>query len=359
MERALKGGSLEGGGSAARRFLVFQHSTALGTVVHTTPLVAGLRKAFPDCRIVVVASGLARGIYRNDPNVEAVIETPAPTADLRGAVAALRRAKPFGTEPFLTITPMGNERTKVALQSMLGPGWKRAGFTLVPETYWLPIAVDRSLSQIANNLRMVAALGGHIGEIEPRLYFAQKDCERAAALLEEGGREPGQPIAILVTQTSPTQFKGWRAERFREVAEHVHRRYGAKVVFVGTAAEAAAIETLRAPLGFGTINLAGKTSLMELAALMSMARVGVTLDTGTMHVGRAVGLPMAIVAPAWSPPIEWLPVGNERFRILKNLDLPRMEKDYVIDEVSAEEVVAATDALMAAFPEGALGAPAR
>ncbi len=328
-------------------------------MVHTTPLIAGLREAFHDCRIVVVASGLSRGVYRNDPNVEAVIDTPAPAVDLQGAVAALRRAKPFGTDPFLTITPMGNERTTVALQSMLGPGWRRAGFTLVPEAYWLPIALDRSLSQIANNLRIVAALRGHIGEIEPRLYFTQQDCERAAKLLEDGGRRSGEPIAIFVTQTSPTQFKGWRAERFREAAEYVHRRHGAKVVFVGTAAESAAIEALREPLAFGTINLAGKTSLMELAAVMSTARVGVTLDTGTMHVGRAVGLPMVIVAPAWSPPIEWLPVANERFRILKNLDLPKMEKDYVIDEVSVDEVVAAVDELMAAFPDGAVAMPTR
>ena len=62
---------------------------------------------------------------------------------------------------------------------------------------------------------------------------------------------------------------------------------------------------------------------------------------------------MVIVAPAWSPPTEWLPLGNPRYRILKNADLPNCPPDYVIDEVSVAEVTAALDELAAKFPAGA------
>ena len=130
-------------------------------------------------------------------------------------------------------------------------------------------------------------------------------------------------------------------------------RYGAYIVFVGTAAEAAAIDALRAGLGRGTTSVAGKTSLLQLCALLSLCRVGLTLDTGTLHLGRTVGLPMVIIAPAWSPPIEWLPLGNRRYRILKNAEMAFSPTEYVIDEVSVEEVTAALDELVAAYPAGA------
>ena len=67
-----------------------------------------------------------------------------------------------------------------------------------------------------------------------------------------------------------------------------------------------------------------------------------------MHIGRSVGLPMVIIAPAWSPPLEWLPVGDARFVILKNLDMTpaQMPADYIIDEVSVEEVIAALEGLL-------------
>ncbi len=83
---------------------------------------------------------------------------------------------------------------------------------------------------------------------------------------------------------------------------------------------------------------------------MSLCHVGLTLDTGPLHIARAVGLPMVIIAPAWSPPIEWLPVGDPRFRILKNADMPSAPPDYIIDEVTVDEVKEALTSLIACYP---------
>jgi ADP-heptose:LPS heptosyltransferase len=130
-------------------------------------------------------------------------------------------------------------------------------------------------------------------------------------------------------------------------------RHGAKIVFVGTAVESEAIDALRAGLGESTISVSGKTSLLQLCALLSQCRVGLTLDTGILHLGRTVGLPMAIIAPAWSPPIEWLPVGDPRYRILKNAEMAEATPEYVIDEVSVDEVTRALDDLVAHYPAGA------
>jgi ADP-heptose:LPS heptosyltransferase len=96
--------------------------------------------------------------------------------------------------------------------------------------------------------------------------------------------------------------------------------------------------------------VAGKTTVTGLAALMSLATVGLTLDTGPLHIGRAVGLPMAIIAPAWSPAVEWLPVADDRYRILKNADMPNAPDGYIIDEVTVEEATAALDDLLARNP---------
>ena len=60
-----------------------------------------------------------------------------------------------------------------------------------------------------------------------------------------------------------------------------------------------------------------------------------------------------LIAPAWSPLIEWLPIGNPRYRILKNADMTACPPDYVIDEVSVEEATAALDNLVADYPAGA------
>ncbi len=353
LEGALGGAPARTSLSEIRNFLLLQHSTALGAVVHATPLVDALRHAVPECRIVVAASGMAVEIFRHNPAVEAVIETPSPLRELRGAASALRKLNPLQGEAFATITSTGNERTRVALQAVLGGAANRVGFSVVPELYRASLEFDRNLSQIANNLRIVAALGHARGReaFEPQVFFAEQDAEFARRTLSEAGVIAGQPVAVFVTQTSVTQLKGWRPERFRAAAEFLHHRYGAHILFVGTSAESAAIDSIRDGLAFPTTSVAGKTSLTQLTALLSLCDVGLTLDTGTMHLGRAVGLPMVIVAPAWSPPVEWLPIGDPRVHILKNLDMPAATPGYVIDEVSVEEVTSSLADLIQRYPK--------
>jgi ADP-heptose:LPS heptosyltransferase len=228
----------------------------------------------------------------------------------------------------------------------------RVGFTQVPALYRAAFEFDYTKSQIENNLAIVPALGHPVRHFEPQMFFGAEDVEWAERMLEESGAQAGQVVAAFVTQTSVTQRKSWRKERFQAAAEFLIEGYGAHIVFLGTESEAAAIDDLRKGIPHRTGSFAGKTNLLQMAALLSLCDVGLTLDTGTMHVGRTVGLPMAILAPAWSPPLEWLPLNNPRYRILKNAEMEVCPPDYVIDEVSVDEVTGALQGLLREFPPG-------
>lgn len=330
-------------------FIVFQHAPALGTVIHATPLFSVLKRAVPAARIAVVASGFSVDALRNNPNVENLIVTPNPIKDLKPAVQSLRRQFPFRNKNFVSLFPLGNERTRITLQALLSGASTRIGFAVQPALYRVPLKFDKTRSQLANNLRIVEALGHPAPHTEPRIFFSEQDEIFALELLADSGVNLSKPVVVFVTQTSVTQRKSWRQERFRAAASFLKERHDAQIVFVGTAAESKAIEALRSGLPFTTANLAGKTNLPQLTALMSLCTIGLTLDTGPLHIGRAAGLPMVVIAPAWSPPIEWLPVDNERFRIFKNADLPSAPEDYIIDEVSVDEVTAALEDLLGRF----------
>lgn len=354
VERVANSGGVPRNGSLREinNFLLLQYPSALGTAIHATPLIRALRYAVSQCRIVVAASGFALDVFRNNPGIDRLIETPNPLKDLNGSVKTLRRELPFHGATFVTLTSTGNERTRIAAQAVLSGASIRVGFTVVPKLYRRPLFFDRSLSQIANNLRIVEALGHTPSHFEPEIFYREEDLAFARETLARAGVQSGQPVVVFVTQTSVTQRKSWRPERFRAAAEFLTARYGAHILFVGTAAESTAIDELRSTLSAPSTSVAGKTTLPQLAALMSLATVGLTLDTGPMHLGRAVGLPMVIIAPAWSPPIEWLPLGNDKFRIFKNADMPvPPPADYIIDEVSVDEVTSALADLLTPYPK--------
>lgn len=346
-----RAGSRKASVSEVKNFLLFEHAEALGTVVHATSLIPALRAAVPDCRIAVVASGFAAEIFRNNTGIDYLIQTPAPLKDFWSSLRSLRVQNPFHGEQFIMITSGGNERAPIALQAFALGATARVGFTEVPEFYRSPLKRDRLKSMIDNNLEIVRALGYTMEHFEPQVFFTPKDLVWARQMLKDKMVRDGQPVVVFVTQTSASRPKGWRSERFQKVAKFLMDRYDAHILFVGTRSEFQAIEEIRADLPASTSNVAGTADIPKMAALLSLCDAGLMLDTGTLHVARAVQLPAVIVAPAWSPPVEWLPVGVPWYRILKNADMaPQPPADYVIDEVEADEVIAALEDLLARFP---------
>ena len=341
-------------------FLLLQYPQALGTSIHATPLIAAIHAAIPGARVSAAASGFALDILRNNPGLERLVATPTPLRELLPAANAIRRANVFGRERFAVLLTTGNERSRVILSALLAGAPTRAGFTLVPELAAAHLTFDPRLSQIANNLRILELLGhgpalldqlqSNPSLLEPQVFPSTDDTATAHQLLHEQGIDESKPIAVFITQTSPTQRKSWREDRFRAVAETLHRTHNMQIVFAGTASEASAIESLRSGLSFHTASVAGLTQLLELSALLGLADIALTLDTGPMHLARAMRLPMVIIAPAWSPAVEWLPLNNPRARILKNLDLPTAPTDYVIDEVTVPEVEQNFNELLTLYP---------
>ncbi len=157
-------------------------------------------------------------------------------------------------------------------------------------------------------------------------------------------------MVVMVTQNSGGQATGWHTERFVRVIRHAAEGLGCAVVYVGTSVDAAAIEEIRVAAGGIGVSVAGRTSVTELAALLAMSDAMVTLDTGTMHVGRAVKTPMAVLGPSWQRPVEWMPLGVENVRILRGEDIETVPAGYRLDEISAESVIDALDDLMRVYP---------
>ena len=100
------------------------------------------------------------------------------------------------------------------------------------------------------------------------------------------------------------ETKQWRSAAFAEVARDFLQK-GCAVTLIGSDRERAVCEKV-AELAPGTVNLAGETTLGELAALIRRATVCVTNDSGPMHLAVALDRPVVSIFgptdPVWAGP---------------------------------------------------------
>lgn len=336
-----------------RSVLILEYMLPLGCCVHLTPLYEAIKRARPEVTLTVATRGLGAALLRHHRYIDYLIETPDPLTDTLGAAKALRaEMSSRGIRPDCTFTGASDQRTRIALMGLLaGTGW-RGGYTQAPQLYHRPLERNIEISQIANNLRIGALIGASEDPLEPRTFFSPADITAVAALTNQANPE-GKPMVVMVTQNSGGQSTGWHNDRFAQVIRHAHNVLGCAILYAGTPSDSAAVERLRQEAdGIGT-SLTGRTSVTELAALLTLSDAVVSLDTGTMHIGRAMGVPMVVIGPSWQKPIEWLPLGRPQVRILRGPDRPDVPENYKLDEVEAPAVIEALDDLFRIYPPSA------
>jgi lipopolysaccharide heptosyltransferase II len=178
-------------------------------------------------------------------------------------------------------------------------------------------AVDMNIHALDRELILLRAIGVPTPEVIFELPISEKHRQRVNELLARAGLDRQRPLVAINPQaTWPTKL--WFEERFAELADRLQDR-GCAVVFTGSPADRPALDRIIGGMKKGALNLAGQTSLLELAALYQAARVVVSTDTGPMHIAAAVGTRVVALFGATAP---WRtgPWGGQHLVLRSELD---------------------------------------
>ena len=121
--------------------------------------------------------------------------------------------------------------------------------------------------------------------------------------LLEGETTPAseKPRVVLHTGSGGySRARRWPAERFAAVAQRLRDSHAAEIVLVGSREDEPGITDHQAK------NLVGRTTLPQLAEVISGADLFIGADSGVMHIAAATGTPMISIfgpsnADAWRP----------------------------------------------------------
>jgi heptosyltransferase-2 len=137
--------------------------------------------------------------------------------------------------------------------------------------------------------------------VRPCLRLTPELTARAKALLGASGttrQSPDRQLPDWIAVMPGAAYgpaKRWPAERFAAAGRLLKDQLKCNIVAIGSAEERALCAIVARDAGPGSLNLAGETTLPELAAVLAQCRLALTNDSGGMHLATAMGIPVTAV----------------------------------------------------------------
>lgn|SRR3989338_1497520 len=153
----------------------------------------------------------------------------------------------------------------------------------------------------------------------------------------------------FVVLSPVTRKKGSNAEalhsinpiKFSAIADHILNKNKIPIILIGSKGDIALCNEIKnnSSNSNNIINLAGKTSLRELAAIMKLSSLVIGVDSGPIHIAssqnaKIIDLINKRFARCWYP---WMP--KERYVLLSS-------KNSSLDSISLEEIESAAEKLL-------------
>jgi heptosyltransferase I len=276
--------------------------SSIGDVIHALPVATALRRRFPEARITWLVSRKAREIVSEHPDVDQIIV-------VNGSGENGEISVPGIEHPFLVARVLRKIGFDVALDlqglirssffTLLSGAPVRIGFRTLREAASLfynirTIPPARGQHVVDGYLRFAALLGAPIQPVEFHISTAPKDEVAMDRLLAAAGVSPGDRLVALAPASS-WKAKTWPPARLGPVADHLAERHGCKSVIVGAKGDLPRVQEILTNCRTPVINLAGKTSLKQLAVLLRRCTALVGNDSGPTHLAAALGKPVVAI----------------------------------------------------------------
>ncbi len=283
-----------------RRILIIKPS-AVGDVVHALPVLALLRRRYPQARIAWVVTPGCADLLVDHPLLDEVILFDRKAlgrswASVGGTLSLIRFFRSLRAQQFDLV---------IDLQGLFRSGWMawqthapiRIGAASAREfaPAFYTHAVDTGTPEqhaVERYLTLAQAAGCQRGPVEFVFNTTDTDRRAVADLLTPLAQ---RPFALLVPGTNwPT--KRWPVEHYAQTAHRLRVEHGLSVVTVGASAETGLCAGVGADL-----DLCGRTTLRQLVPLIERAAVVVCNDSGPMHIAAALHRPMVALFGPTNP----------------------------------------------------------
>lgn len=287
--------------ASTQRTVLIVRPDAIGDFVLFSAVLPVYRSLFPDAYLILLVSTDVYELARECPFVDAVwqIDVRRFRYDIPEKIRWLFRL--LNAQIHVAIFPV---YSLALVHTEFLIGWTRAprriGYECselgkkrrrMPNYTELVPARRTTLHELSRNEDFVRYLGYHGEPVRKTFLWLPRHSDR----LEEWTQ---RPIAVIAPGAR-ISIKAWSWQRFAEVVSRLNETYELQWLIVGSQAEreaASAMCEALAAVGVLCRNLAGQTSLSEVASILEKCVVCLGNDSGVIHMAQSLGVPTVVVA---------------------------------------------------------------
>ncbi len=287
----------------------------IGDVLLITPFLRALRKGFPGAHIEVVVNKGTEDVLLNNPHIDGVI----PFDREMGKLAQYSFTRGLKKKNFQTVIDLSNSDRSAWIARFSGAydrvGIKGAKSFRNKHLYNMLIDIPEDIiHEVERNLLIAKRLGLRRLTDELVLNLTDDELLRGSELTSE---IKGSPYAVI-HPGARRWYKSWPMERFAELADEIIES-GVEVVIAGGENDIENASKIISLMKGKALNLAGRTSIRELAAVIKGAVFFVGNDSAPMHISYTVKtVTIALFGPTDFR--RWHPVGDAHFVFAKDIE---------------------------------------
>lgn len=323
--------------------IVVRGTNWLGDAVMSMPALDRLRNSFPSSQITLLAPPRSSEILTGHRAVDRIVPYLRKEQGTKAFYETLR----FMRQERFDIAILFQNAFEAGLLAFLGGARIRVGYDtqgrglLLNHPVVAPLKPSNRhetyayLDLIAEAERAVLGLTPGASQSNVPVIELQTAWQEEARSLLAGLKLPParRSIAINAGATN-SRAKCWPVARFAELADRLISEFDSNIILIGAPSERDSAEQLRrlTKQPERVANLAGLTSIVQMAGVLSICELLVTNDTGPAHVSAAMGTPtLTIFGP--TNEYETAPLGK-RSSIIRAEDIECarcMHRDCPID----------------------------
>ncbi|GAA4464761.1 glycosyltransferase family 9 protein [Nibrella saemangeumensis] len=283
-----------------RRFLIIQ-TAFIGDVILATALLEEVRHQFPEAVIDMMVRKGNESLLANHPHLNDVLIWHKKEGKYRSLYRLLRTVRHRQYDAIINLQRFGATGLLTALsKANVTIGFDKNPFSRF-YTHAVPHRIEPGVHEVDRNAALMRPLGNTPQQTRPKLYPSPTDYEAV--------RYYQQQSYVCIAPTSVWFTKQYPEEKWVDLIQQLPAHHN--IYLLGAPNDSAACARIAAQANRPNIvNLAGKLSLLQSAALMQGAAMNYVNDSAPMHMASAMNAPTTAIFCSTVPQFGFGPLAD-------------------------------------------------